>query len=107
MLKARNDSLLLIDEIRPTFLPYVLLDDIMDRRSFSQAGNSAHGVQNEPFRTCYLPKNNAAISRAGILGLSTRGTYIHGRLASHENLRNNPTRRALSDLWRKVVAKAL
>jgi hypothetical protein len=40
------------DEIRPPVLLYFLLEEIRDRRSFSQAGNWVHGVQNEPFRVC-------------------------------------------------------
>src|SRR6266566_4708574 len=40
------------DETRPPLLPYFLLEEIRDRRSFSQAGSWVHGVQNEPFRVC-------------------------------------------------------
>ncbi len=39
------------DEIRPPLLLY-LLEEIRDLRSFSQAGNCVHGVQNKPFRAC-------------------------------------------------------
>jgi hypothetical protein len=51
------------DEIRPPSLLYFLLEEIRDRRSFSQAGNCVHGVQNEPFSVCVFPPRKRSVFR--------------------------------------------
>ncbi len=42
---------------------YFLLEEIRDRRSFSQAGNCVHGVQNDPFCLCSPSEKRSVVFR--------------------------------------------